>query len=100
MFTTAQQRADRRANTPIYVMLILLSALIGLAVWLIYLPGEMASRISIPRILWFYITNPSYRALINAEHLLAPLWVCVTVPAALVPIAVAGAFKHFDKKGA
>lgn len=96
MFTTAQQRADRRANVPIFLALILLGAVVGLVVWVVLLPHDLAAA-SIPRVLWGYLTNDRWRELINESHILAPLWLCVAVPAAVMPFMVAGAAKHFQK---
>lgn len=98
MFTTSQQRADRRANIPIFLALIALGAIAGLVVWVVLLPSELATA-SIPRVLWGYITNPRWCELIDHEHILAPLWLCISIPAVVLPFATAGAAKYLDKKG-
>ena len=51
MFTTSQQKADRRANAPIFVALVALGALVGAVVWALLLPQELAA-VSIPRVVW------------------------------------------------
>ena len=99
MVTTSQQKADRRANAPIFVALVALGALVGAVVWALLLPQELAA-VSIPRVVWGYISNPRWRALIDEQHVLAPLWLCISTPAVLLPFAVAGAAKSLEKNGA
>ena len=96
MFTTSQQKADRRANIPIFLSLIAMGAVAGLTVWVVLLPRELATA-SIPRVLYGYLTNGRWRELINESHILAPLWLCVSVPAAVLPFATAGAAKYLSK---